>query len=337
MTQKTAGCIAIAAAIALAGCGTVYPRQANVDAMSSLRSEFESRAGLAELRSAVAENESALIRVARESRADAAAAGPTKAGEQLDSSVLATEASYFLLRLPADRQTSEGVIQSLGSSVSAFAESVSAEAQNLCHQNGGPGGTKMRSCWEADLLFDAVRTAPLVDYLRDAAGADVATMTDADWQKLTNTMSELAVVFEEEWTGELANLGGAASAREADQQTQERLKYFMPYLCYADEAMITIAARGGELSTDAQRQQMRRFDAAGSAAIAKGASLPNFSPKPETLASCSDDTTMGEAVCRTNANWAAVSQKCGAIRTCIAQSGDQTGCVSRQIFSSPES
>lgn len=336
MTQKAASIAAIAISLMISGCGTVYPRQANIDAMQSMRSEFDGKAGLQDLRAAVAANEVALVKVASESRADAASAGPTKAGEQLDSNVLATEASYFLLRLPEEQQASPTIMQALGSSVAAFAEAVSSDAVSVCSADGGPGGTKARACWEADLLFDAVRTAPLVDYLRDTASADVAAFSEGDWRKLINTMLELEVVFEEEWTGKVSVLESGAVA-DASPETQERLKYFVPYLCYADEALVTIATQGGALETDSQRQLMMQFDAAGSAAVGQGAVLPGFSPKPETLASCAGDQQAGEARCRAAANWAAVSRKCGVVRTCIAQTGDQSACISQQVSASPES
>lgn len=337
MSHKPASIAAVAISLLIAGCGTVYPRQANIDSMQSMRSEFDGKAGLADLRAAVAANEGALVKVASESREDAASAGPMKTGEQLDSNVLATEASYFLLKLPQDRQASPTIMQALGSSVAAFAESVSAEAVSVCNREGGPGGSKSRSCWEADLLFDAVRTAPLVDYLRDTASTNVAAFSGDDWRKLINTMSELEVVFEEEWTGQLGVLNEVSSVASAAQETQERMKYFVPYLCYADEALVTIATQGGALQTDDQRQLMMRFDAAGSAAVGKGAVLPGFSPKPETLASCEGDQVTGATRCRINANWAAVSRKCGAVRTCIAQTGDQSACIAQQVSASPES
>lgn len=336
MKHAFAGVVAVSAIICSAGCETVYPRKANVDAMNALRVEFEDTKDLADLRAAVTENEAALVRVATESRADAASAGPTKTGEQLDSNLLASEAAYFLLRLAPEQRNAAGMVEALGASVAAFAESVSSEAVGVCNQDSGPGGEKARSCWEADVLFDAIRTAPLVDYMRGMAGGDVAAMTGDDWRTMTNAMAELEVLFEEEWTAGLTALD-TTSEGAMSPQVEERVKFFMPYLCYADEALVTIATQGGALQTEEQRRQMMAFDAAGTRAVAQGASLPNFSPKPEVLATCANDESRGEATCRTRAHWSEVSRKCGAIRTCIAQSGDQSGCISQQFAATPGS
>lgn len=326
MKQLTRLAAFVAAASLAVGC-TVYPRSGNVSAMADIRQDLDGRDGLAGLREGVAANEAALLKIAAESRDDAASAGPTKPDEQLDSRVLGVEAALFLLRLPKHRASNEAVAQ-LGASVSTFAGQLAEDALSACRGPAAPEGARRDSCWRADLFADAVETAPLSDALRDMPNDNLANYSGQDWARMTNAMRELGVLLDEEWVSAVAD-GPSAGA-------SERLAYLAPYLCYADQTLIEVRTQADAMKTDAQEQWMTDFLSAGREAVATGAGLSGFSARPETLAGCASNSS-GETECRTRANWGAVSTKCMAVRTCMSAGGGQADCINQQMSATPAS
>lgn len=297
-------------AVALASLiSCVLPREANVKSLDGIRTGVERAA---DERTRILTSAEDLIRIALESREDAAAAAKSGDPKQvIDSHVLAAEAALMLIQVATDPTVKQKIDASGLGPPQDFAMAQAAEAKQLCPR---PDAAKTeRGCFLASLFEDAARARPMVNKLKvmvarlapDEGQLRNAAVSIGQWEEMEHLVTVFSVELGSHW---------APAATASADQIDVRASYVAPLLCDT-QRVVDMLSEVPSSEANGTLKAKRAFTDAVGRMWGPGVGAARFQPLADS-AQCPDPSAC------------IVADQCSRMRACVARPGaNQQSCI----------